>query len=360
VLALAASHSGSPVRTFTLAFDHGDYDEASIAEEMAKLVDADRTVVPVTQASLAHDFSDAVWHAESLFVNAHGVAKFALSRAVHNAGYKVVLTGEGSDEILAGYPHFRMDMYRQRGGSGATDVQQALVHSNPVSRGFLLPDGSVRALPVFAERLGYVPAYVETRETVVQKLSQALPPSFQADDVYTSLLDYLDVSNQMTGRHVLNQSLYLWNKILLPGYILTVLGDRMEMSHSVEGRVPFLDHHVVEFTRTLPVTQKIHGTTEKFILREALKPMLPPAVYTREKHPFATPPVLLNEDEPLYQMLQDTLRGNALNRIPFLNKKAVIDLLDCVPTLDNGAKTALGVPMMSLLSACVLSERFQL
>ena len=134
----------------------------------------------------------------------------------------------------------------------------------------------------------------------------------------------------------------------------------MEMAHSVEGRLPFLDHHVVEFTRTLPVAQKIHATTEKFVLREALKPMLPSAVYTREKHPYLTPPVLLKEDEPLHQMLQDTLRRNAFKRIPFLNKKAVIELLDGVSVLDNGAKTALEVRMMTLFSACVLSERFHL
>ena len=189
---------------------------------------------------------------------------------------------------------------------------------------------------------------------------QPLAISFRSCELHESLLNNLDVADQMSGRHVVNQSLYLWNKTTLPGYILTILGDRMEMSHSVEGRVPFLDHHVVEFTRSLPVTQKIHGTTEKFVLREAMRPLLTKTVYERQKHPFLAPPALLNPAEPLHQMMQDTLRGTALDTIPFITKTAVVELLDRIPTLDDGAKTGLEVPLITLLSACVLAQRFRL
>jgi len=360
VLALMAHNSGTPVRAFSLAFDHDAYDESPIAREMAKRAGAEFTTIPITQRSLADDFSDAVWHGESFFANAHCVAKFALSRAVRDAGYKVVLTGEGSDEILAGYPHFRMDLSRHCSDVDGAALRQSLAATNSVSRGLLLADGPAPPSPVFLERLGYVPAWIEAREAFLQKLRPSLPPSFQTDGLHKQLLGHLDVAGQISGRHVVNQSLYLWNKTALPGYILTILGDRMEMSHSVEGRVPFLDHHVVEFTRTLPVTQKICGTTEKFVLREAMRPLLTPTVYQRQKHPFLAPPALFKPDEPLHQMMQDTLRGPVLNTIPFLRKKAVLELLDGIPLLDEGAKTGLEVPLMSLFSACVLAERFKM
>jgi asparagine synthase (glutamine-hydrolysing) len=211
---------------------------------------------------------------------------------------------------------------------------------------------------VLLKRLGYVPAWIETRAGFLQKLCPILPVSFQSCELHESLLSYLDVAGQMSGRHVVNQSLYLWNKTTLPGYILTILGDGMEMSHSVEGRVPFLDHHVVEFTRTLPVPQKIRGTTEKFVLREAMRPLLTTTVYQRQKHPFLAPPALLKLDEPLHQMMQDTLRGPALDSIPFLSKNAVLDLLDRIPMSDEGAKAGVEVPLMGLFSACILAERF--
>ena len=117
---------------------------------MAAQAGAEFHPIPIQQADLADHFADAVWHAETLCFNAHGVAKYLLSRAVRDAGYKVVLTGEGSDEILGGYPHFRRDMlllqHRRAGpGGGRSGCSTELEAANPVSRGLLLPDGEARA-----------------------------------------------------------------------------------------------------------------------------------------------------------------------------------------------------------------------
>ena len=119
---------------------------------MAERVGAEFHPIPIRQADLADHFADAVWHSEMTCINAHGVAKFALSRAVRDAGYKVVITGEGSDEILGGYAHFRRDMllYDNAGQDPATVARllDELNNANPVSRGLLLPDG--QALPLRA------------------------------------------------------------------------------------------------------------------------------------------------------------------------------------------------------------------
>ena len=85
------------------------------------------------------------------------------------------------------------------------------------------------------------------------------------------MLSCLDVERQLAGRDAVNQSLYIWGKTMLPNYILSNLGDRMEMAHSVEGRLPFLDHHVVEEAARMPVAMKINGMTEKYVLREAAR-----------------------------------------------------------------------------------------
>ena len=117
----------------------------------------------------------------------------------------------------------------------------------------------------------------------------------------------------------MSQALYLWAKTVLPGYILTVLGDRMEMAHSVEGRVPFLDHEVVELICRMPVKMKIRGMTEKYVLREAARPVLTDTVYRRQKHPFMSPPATLNPHDRLHEMVHDTLRGSGLDRMPFVD-----------------------------------------
>jgi asparagine synthase (glutamine-hydrolysing) len=155
-----------------------------------------------------------------------------------------------------------------------------------------------------------------------------------------------------------NQSLYMWSKSLFPNYILTVLGDRMEMAHSVEGRVPFLDHHVVELVRDLPVSQKIRGMTEKYVLREAAKPVLSATVYARQKHPFFAPPAALAPGARLYELVQETLRGPVMASLPFYDRAKVVALLDGLPALGEGARTTLDPVLMVLLSACCLHQRY--
>ena len=102
VLGLAARHLPEPIRAFTLTFEDVKYDEGLVAQEMAALAGAEFMPIPIGQRELADNFSDAIAQSETVCMNAHGVAKYLLSRAVRDAGYKVVITGEGSDEILGG------------------------------------------------------------------------------------------------------------------------------------------------------------------------------------------------------------------------------------------------------------------
>ena len=139
-----------------------------------------------------------------------------------------------------------------------------------------------------------------------------------------------------------------------------MLGDRMEMAHSIEGRVPFLDHKLVEVIANQPVNQKIRGMTEKYVLREAVKDVITDTVYQRQKHPFLSPPATLNPEDTFQTFVQDMLRGETLRSIPFFNQKAVVALLDKLPRMDVGARTAIDQVLMYLVSLCVLQERFGL
>jgi asparagine synthase (glutamine-hydrolysing) len=366
VLGLAALHRAEPIRAFTLTFDRADYDEGAIAREMAAHAEADFRPIPIRHADLADHFADATWQAETLFVNAHGVAKYLLSRAVRDAGYKVVLTGEGSDEILAGYAHFRRDLLlsgaQGRDAGAVRQLLEQLQAKNPVSRGILLPDSQVPPLASVRRALGFVPSWLEVFATTGARLRALFAPAFAAEfagrDPHRAFLNGLDVAGQLAGRAPVNQSLYLWSKAALPSYILAVLGDRMEMAHSVEGRVPFLDHHVVELVRDLPVAQKIRGMTEKYVLREAARPVLSATVYARQKHPFLAPPAALTPGERLYELMQETLRGPALDSLPFYDRGKVVTLLDDLPALGDAARTALDPVLMVLLSACCLHKRY--
>ena len=368
VLGLAARHHPDPIRAFTLTFDRAEYDEGEVAREMAEKVGAEFYPIPIRQDDLADHFADAITQSETLCFNAHGVAKFLLSRAVRDAGYKVVITGEGSDEILGGYAHFRRDMvlYNREGQDPAEVARllEELERLNPVSRGLLLPHGAAPPLEGIKRLLGFVPSWIETWAARSVKMRALLSSDFLAQfgnrESYRSFFSELNVRGQLTGRDPLNQSLYLWAKTGLPAYILTMLGDRMEMAHSIEGRVPFLDHHVVEVICSQPVAQKIHGMTEKFVLREAVRDVITDTVYRRQKHPFLSPPATLNPEQRFSAYVQDTLRGPILKSIPYFDQKKVVGLLDSLETMDEGAQVANDQVLMILVSACILHERFRL
>ena len=368
VLGLAARHHAEPIHAFTLSFDRAEYDEGAIAREMAEHCGAKFYPIPIRQDDLADHFIDATAHTETFCLNAHGVAKYLLSRAVRDAGYKVVLTGEGSDEILGGYAHFRRDMLLYNSeGQDPQEVPRLLAEleaSNPVSRGLLLADGASAPMDSVRRVLGTVPSWFEVFSARALKMHELVAPElrtrYASQEPYRHLLNSLDVRGQLAGRDAVNQALYLWSKTALPGYILCVLGDRMEMAHSIEGRVPFLDHHLVEVLTGLPVALKIRGMTEKYVLREAARPVITDTVYRRQKHPFLSPPATLHPGERLHTLLQDTLRGDTLKALPFFDRRAVVALLDRLPEMDQGTRVAYDQVLMVILSACALQERYGL
>jgi asparagine synthase (glutamine-hydrolysing) len=132
------------------------------------------------------------------------------------------------------------------------------------------------------------------------------------------------------------------------------------MAHSIEGRVPFLDHHVVEVIRSQPVSMKIRGMTEKYVLRESIRDVISDTVYRRQKHPFLSPPATMNPKERLSTFMQDTLRGPGFASIPYFDQNKVVQLLDSLPNMDEGARVANDQVLMILTSACVLHDRFHL
>lgn len=370
VLALASKLSNRPVKAFTLQFDHAEYDESAIAREMAAFCGAEFHPLPVTHRDMADHFDRAVWHTETMFFNSHGIAKYLLSRFVRDAGYKVVLTGEGSDEILGGYPHFRQDMLLHASrGEDPERLRQRIRAINEKDVMGRLMNRMFDALPeppaTLVRQLGYAPMFISSAGNRFQMVGNAVLKDdfverYAGRDGLQLFLMGLDVPGQLKGRHPMNQSMYLWSKSMLPNYILSLLGDRMEMAHSIEGRLPFLDHLLVEYTVRLPVSLKVRGETEKYVLREAMKPLLTDTVYRRTKHPFSAPPATASEERPMLAYLQDLLRSQVVDSVPFLDRNKIRGMLDAIPGMAPGM-LAMVDPLLTMLgSACLLHRELKL
>lgn len=365
VLGVAASLQQGPLEAFTISFEDGPFDEAPIAEEMAKHAGANFHRFRMPEETLAQHFPDAIAKGETLALNANSVAKYLLSRHVRDFGFKVVLTGEGSDELLGGYPFFRRDMLLHDAKTDSETTAKrvaAVAEANKMYGSFGGAAGPRLPLDAVKRTLGFVPSNLESFAEGGHRVRPLLARDFHAEfadrDPYTVLLAPIDVAGQMQGRAAVNQSMYLWSKTVLPSVILNLLGDRMEMAHSVEGRTPFLDHHLAEAVAAMPIDMKIRGVTEKYVLREATRPFITKTVYDRQKHPFMAP---LELKSGLETLVQDTLRSRASEGVPFFDERAVRALLDALPADADPASRARASPMLlTMTSACILHERFRL
>lgn len=367
VASLAARLSNRPIDCFTVGFEDEAYDERSIAERTARHLGVRFHVVPAKERDLANALPDAIFASESLAVNAHVSAKLLLTRRVAESGCKVLLTGEGADEVLAGYPHFRADAIKATASAGearGTRERARLDASNRVSAGILLPEGEALDLSSFRARIGFVPTFLEAKASlgyrVTSLLAEPYRSRFFARDFFEELASSLDVAGRLQGRHPVDQASYVWIKLALPSYLLRLFGDGLEMASSIEGRLPFLDHHVFECARKMPISMKIRDGVEKHALREAMRPLLGEDVLGREKHPFFAPPLGTARGGDTGALLQDTLRGRAFASVPFFERAAIDELLDRWPGMSPGERANADPVLMMLTSAAVLAERFRL
>ena len=296
ILGLAAAARQNPVKAFTIGFDNKDYDESPIAREMALSTKADQDVMMLDASHLYDNFVETLWHTERTIYNTLGVAKLLMSRHVRNVDYKVVLTGEGSDELFGGYPAFRRDMFLHGLDHLApverVEWEKMLAEQNKLFKGAMLAEDEVINEALNA-KVGFTPSCLQPWLASATRVPGLLSPDFARQltgyDPGAAIADRLD-GDRLKGRHPLDKAQYVWIKTMLEGQILTWGGDRVDMANSMEARPAFLDHHLAELAAQLPPSLRIKGRTEKYVLREAMKGLLPELLYKREKFAFMAPP----------------------------------------------------------------------
>ncbi|WP_417440891.1 asparagine synthase (glutamine-hydrolyzing) [Idiomarina sp.] len=296
ILGLASASTQTSVKAFTIGFDSADYDETPIAEEMAEATQADHHIMRLKADDLYDHFVKTLWHTERTIYNTLGVAKYLMSKEVHEAGYKVVMTGEGSDELFAGYPAFRKDMFLH-GLDHLPEVervewQELLEKNNKLFKGAMLAREEFVS-EAFNQKMGFTPSCVQPwlscSSVALPLMSENKRKQVEGYDPSLAIANTLD-KKMLDGRHPLDRAQYVWIKTMLEGQILTWGGDRVDMANSMEARPAFLDHHLAEYAFTVPPHLRIKGNKEKYVLREAMKGLLPETLYKREKFAFMAPP----------------------------------------------------------------------
>ena len=241
ILGLASASSQGPVKAFTIGFDDKNYDESAIATEMAESCGADQDIMRLSGNELYGHFEKTLWHTERTIYNTLGVAKYLMSQHVNNSNYKVVMTGEGSDELFGGYPAFRRDMFLHGLDSLSADEKEEwhslLNESNALFTGAMLSRDQVDDKDLHF-RVGFTPSclqpWLACADYVPNLLEKSKREELSDYSPGAAIADTLD-EDQLKGRHALDKAQYVWCKTMLEGQILTWGGDRVDMANSMEG-----------------------------------------------------------------------------------------------------------------------------
>lgn len=366
VAALGRLAKGERFCTFSVRFEDAEYDETPWQRAVAARIESDHHEVVVTRADIAAAFPDVVAHAERPLLRTAPAPLFLLSRLVHEAGIKVVLTGEGADEMFAGYDLFREGRVRRfwgrQPGSAARPrllerlypyLARSPVAQQAIAREFFGRGRERWREPGFAHRTRWEPT------AALQRLfAPAVREEAQRVDVVARLLATLPP--EFSRWTPLAQDQYLEVRTLLSGYLLASQGDRMLMAHSVEGRFPFLDADLVELANGLPARMKLQGLDEKHVLKRIAAGLVPDEIVRRTKQPYRAPDALCFAGPDAPEWVAALVEEGAVRDAGVFDPRAVARLWrKCRETGGRGQfSNADNMAIVGVLSTGLLHERF--
>jgi len=294
-IAALARESVGTLQTFSLTFEDPEFDESRYQREMAEHLGVRHSSVRCTAQDIGNAFPRLIWHTEMPVLRTAPAPLLLLARQVHRQGFKVVLTGEGADEVCGGYDLFKEGKIRRFWARQPDSAWRPLLFSklypylarSPVANRHF-------ARLFFGQRLAEVanPFYAHmTRWSTTRGIFKLLSPEIQASLAGANPED--ELTRELPGAFdrwsALSRDQYIEVKTLLEGYLLSSQGDRPSMAHSVEGRVPYLDHRVIEFLNGLSPRYKLRALHEKVLLRRALHRRVPESILKRVKQPYRAP-----------------------------------------------------------------------
>lgn len=333
ITALIRRYGQSELETFSIAFSDPAFDESAFQQEVAGFLGTRHNVIECTYEQIGQVFPQVIWHAESPLLRTAPAPMFLLSGLVRSKNFKVVLTGEGADETLAGYDIFK-EMRLRRFWARQPDSEIRPLLLRRIYRDIAnLSDGQMNYLKAFFQQgltetdspyyshlirwnnTGRLTRFLREPPQPIKHPRQTLPPAFSR---WTPLA----------------QAQYLEISTFLSPYLLSSQGDRMAMGNSVEGRYPFLDYRMVQFTADLPDSMKLRSLKEKWLLKQLGAKLLPERIWQRGKKPYRAPIRQAFFARPS-EYLADLLAEKNLSETGYFNPAAVAALMGKATRLET-------------------------
>jgi asparagine synthase (glutamine-hydrolysing) len=349
------------LKTFGIRFEETAFDEGKHQEQMVEWIQTQHTALTADNFNIGEAFAEVLWHCEKPLLRTAPVPLFLLSRMVRDSGLKVVLTGEGADEVFGGYNIFRETKAR---AFWARRPQSTL---RPLLLGRLYPyvfrDKRLSATlqsffgsgldktddPLFSHMI----RWQNTRKARIF-FSEDLKQETDHNDVYEEIRQTLP--GGFADWDPLSKAQYLEMAIFLSNYLLSSQGDRVAMAHSVEIRLPYLDYRLIEFMGRIPPRWKMPGLNEKFILKKTFKDCLPKSILYRPKHPYRAPisPSLMNGNIPY---IKEMLSERCIQETGLFDPTKVSKLLQKLSTSSHPSEVD-NMALAGILSTQIIHDQF--
>ncbi len=351
------------LNTFSIGFEEKDFDESSFQNEVADFLQTNHHSISFQNKDVVDLFDKVLWHTETPILRTSPFPMFKLSRLVRDNNIKVVITGEGADEMLGGYNIFKEAMIRD----------------------FWAKDPDSKLRPLLLRKLyPYIPQFQNGTNSNFLKLFFGYKLSETDSPIYSHLLRWkntsrimnhfsADVKKQLSGADpikelqdalseelksysLLNKAQFIESEIFMSGYLLSSQGDRVAMGNSVEGRYPFLDHRIIEFCASLPDSLKLNGLDEKYLLKKTVENDIPKSVLKRPKQAYRAPisQALLSDKRGFVEAVLD---NKEISDVGVFNQKSVSSLLkkmrnsNTISEIDNMA-------LVGILSTHIVNDQF--
>ncbi|MFV0571241.1 MAG: asparagine synthase (glutamine-hydrolyzing) [Xanthomarina gelatinilytica] len=355
--------SPNKLKTFSIGFTETDFDESAYQNIAASYFKTEHSSVTFSEQDISNYFKEVVWFAEAPLLRTAPTPMGLLSKNVRDHNIKVVITGEGADELLGGYNIFKEAKIKH---FWAKDPQSKL---RPLLLKRLYPylpqinKASSNMLKMF---FGY--KLTETDSPIYSHLlrwhNTSRIKNYFSDTIKETIKDYDPIADveaklesKLSGCDYLTKAQWLEIHLFMSGYLLSSQGDRMGMANSIEGRYPFLDHRVIEFCMALHPDLKLHGLNEKYLLKKMMNDRLPDAILNRSKQAYRAPIRSLFASEALPEHLKTMLSEQCLTEFGVFNVEHVKTLLSKIIS-NKGVSEMDNMAITAVLSIQVLYDLF--
>ena len=282
------------LRSFGIRFENKNYDEGRYQSEMVDYLGVDHSEIVISNDDIGTNLEDVLWHTEKPLLRTGPIPLYLLSKLVNQSGYKVVLTGEGADEIFGGYDIFKEAKIRSFWAKDPDSKLRPLLLAKLYP--YIFKDNRLNQTLIAFFKSGienpddpFFSHNIRWKNTgkIKNFFSEHVKDSNRNYDSYSELTKLLP--KHYFDWDIVTKSQFLESMIFLSNYLLSSQGDRVAMAHSLELRVPYLDHRVIELLGKVNSEIKINGLNEKYLLKQVFKNRLPTSILNRWKNPYRAP-----------------------------------------------------------------------